>query len=275
MRIGFVTPFSGNLKKLKERIAVSRGNTFQFFARSLRGGNLQKINPRFLGEFQEFLQKKNINPVIVHAPYSYNLSVYDTESIKMVLEDLELVDKFRSPYYVMNPGYFKKQHPIIALENVKKSLTEVLENTKWYGEILIKNMAGAGTELCSTLEEWNELISFHPQVKGALDLGRIFSAGYSFTTEDDAKAFIEEVEEKVCWDKIKVIYINDSDRGCGSQKNYYSGLGEGLIGYQGFEYLLSDETLKKKIWIVENQRDVIQIDNSIEYLLGFFDERGK
>lgn len=291
MRIGFHMPFSGSLDKLRQKIHISRGNSFQVYARSLRGvdkdGNphsLHKINKKRLGEFHEFLGQKNISPVIVHAPYFYNLSQEkninkmgeEVDHKSLILEDLEWANHLGAHYYVIQPGYFKKANPFIAIENIKQSLVEILEETDWEGEILIKNMAGAGTEIASTLEEWNELISFHPKVKGILDFARAYAAGHNFTTAKDAQAFINRVEDVVGWDKIRAVYINDTNRGCGSQKQPSSPppLGEGVIGFYGYEHILPFVELANKTWLVENQPKPSYYDQSIEYLIQYQQTKG-
>lgn len=291
MRIGFHMPFSGSLEKLQQKIHISRGNTFQVFARSLRGvdkeGNphdLHKINRKKLAELHSFLQEKNVQPTIIHAPYFYNLSqevnlnrkgeIVDHK--KLILEDLAWSKEMGALYYVLQPGYFKKVNAFMAIENIKQTLIEILDETEWSGEILIKNTAGAGTEIASTLSEWNELISFHPRVKGTLDFARVYAAGYNFTTKKDAEVFFNEIEEQVGWEKIKVLYINDTNRGCGSNKQPSSPppLGEGVIGYYGYEYILSNEEVKKKVWLVENQPKPSYYDESIKFLSQFHQKKG-
>lgn len=272
MRIGFHIPFSGNLQKLKDRIIVSRGNTFQIFARGLRGGKIQQLRTSHLNSFHEFLERKNIKPTVVHAPYVYNLAQENSEDIELVLEDLEFADKLRSPYYIIHPGYSKDIQPFMAVQFLKENLTKLLDKTEFYGEILIKNMAGAGTEIGFTLEEWNELITFHPQVKGALDFSRAFSSGYNFTSEKAMMEFYEELEETVGWHKIKVLYINDTNRFSGSKKNdkVPPPLGQGLIGFKGYESILSREMVQSKIWLVENQPKATDYDKSIDFLTKFY-----
>lgn len=271
MRIGFHFPFSGGLIKLKERISASRGNTFQIFARSLRGGNLQNLKEKNLLELLMYVEVKNIKPSIVHAPYIYNLANEETDDVAKIAEDLEFAKKFRAPYYIMHPGYHTKQHPLIAMEYIKSHLLEVVDSTDWLGEILIKNMRGAGTEMGWDLRDWNELISFHPQIKGALDLARAYGAGYDFTSRRKAEEFYQYIEDTVGWDKIKVIYVNDYAYPLGARREDKSPppLGEGTIGFKGYQYLLEKEEIRKKIWIVENQPDSSHYRRSLDYLLRF------
>lgn len=287
MRIGFHMPFSGSLGKLSERIHVSRGNTFQIFARSLRGldreGNphsLSKLTDKKIESFHSFLSEKNIEPIIVHAPYFYNLSQEKNykkngEEInhrELLMEDLEWSNKLGASYYILQPGYFKKLNKYFGIENIKENLISVLEQVDFKGKILIKNTAGAGTEIASTYEEWNELISFHHKIKGALDFARVYASGYDFTNKKLTESFFDELNENVGWDKIEVCYINDTNRGCGSNKQPSSPppLGEGVIGFYGYEEILRKEEVKSKIWLIENQPKPSYYDQSLMYLSEFF-----
>ena len=277
MRVGFHIPFSGSLNKLEERIRISRGNTFQVFARSLRGRNkqgemvrMQKLSEKRLAEYHQFLEKRNVEPVIVHSPYSYNLTKEITDDVTYIQEDLMFANKMKAKYYVLHVGYYKDLHPFIAIENVKQNLKKVLKSVNWEGEILIKNMSGAGTEMVSTLQEWNELTSFHPKIKGALDLGRLFDNGYDFRGEENAEKVFQEIKNQIGWEKIELVYINDTLRNPGDKKNKFIPLGEGLINYQGYQSILSYEELKDKVWIVENQ-EVLHYDKTIDYAVSFFE----
>src|SRR5690606_18159155 len=141
-----------------------------------------------------------------------------------------------------------------ALENVRYQLWDILNHTEWMGEILVKNMSGAGTEMAYDLREWKELITFHPQVKGALDLARLHTAGYDFNGAENAEKLVRNIEEHIGWDNIKVIYINDTDRSLGSRRKDATPppLGEGTIGFNGYRHILMHPEVQSKIWIVEN-----------------------
>lgn len=263
MRIGFHFPFSGSLNKLKERVSISRGNTFQFFARGLRGGTIHPILKKQKKEYTEFLETRDIQPVLLHAPYVYNLTQETCPDIDLILEDLTYAQGIGVDYYIIHPGSAKKVHPILALENVKKRLVEIIDKTEFTGKILVKNMSGAGTEIGFSLEEWNELISYHPRIKGILDVARAYSAGY------DTRTLYNDVLEHVGWEKIEVLVLLDNDRPPGSHKNIFAPLGEGMIRFSGFEPLLSQTEVKEKVWIVENQPSLAHTDATLRFLMAF------
>jgi deoxyribonuclease-4 len=282
MRIGFHIPFSGNFKRLGERVRDSRGNTFQIFTRSLRGVDrdgkpvpLHPIKKNSFEHFSQFCDQKNIQPTIVHAPYSYNLAEESAgETIRSIIEDLEYCKQINAKYYVIQPGYYKKNNPFMAMQYIKQNLDYVCDQIEWDGIILVKNMAGAGTELGTLWQEYNELISFHEKIKGALDFSRVYSYGVDFR-QSEADGFVQEFEEQIGWDKVDLCYINDCERALGSKKNQYVALGEGTISLTGYDHILSNKVVQEKIWMVENQPTIHHVDRSIAYLTSFYKEKNE
>lgn len=272
MRIGFHFPFAGGLKSLQNRVKSSRGNTYQIFARGLRGGQLHDLKEKDLNNLLEYQEWKNIKPTIIHSPYTYNLANLELYDEVKVLEDLNYAIKFRSPYYVVHPGRHRDMHPLQASENLKYQLWDILNHTDWMGEILVKNLSGAGSEIGYDLRDWKEMITYHPQVKGALDFSRLYAAGYDFIGEDNSERLYYNIGEYIGWEHIKVLYINDTHRTLGSRKkdDRPPPLGEGSIGFNGYRHILKKEEIKKKIWIVENSRDSVNYLRSLNYLTGFF-----
>lgn len=285
MRIGFHMPFSGSFASLQKKIHISRGNTFQVYSRSMLGitrkgevNELHKMNRKQFKEFENFLEEKNIEPIHVHGGYALNLTrnygvTKKGEEIdykKIVIEDLNWAEKIGASYYILQPGYYKDLHEFEAMENLKENLKYVLKESRFNGRILIKNMAGSGTEMASDLNDWGELISFNDRILGILDFARLYNAGYNFIEKKDARKLFKMIEEDIGWDRIKTVYINDTNRRCGDKKQDSTPppLGEGNIGFTGYEEILKFEEIKKKNWLIENQPNALYYDETIDFLQG-------
>lgn len=283
MKLGFHMPFSGSLTSLAKKIEVSRGNTFQIYSRSMLGitrkGEVNELHPikrKQMKEFNAFLDERGIEPIHVHGGYALNLTrEYGVTKIKeeidykkIVIEDLNWAEHLGASYYILQPGYSKGINEFEAMETLKENLAYVIDNSKFNGRILIKNMAGSGTEMAKTLEEWNELITFHERILGVLDFARLYSAGYDFTTKKGAKKVYEEIENIVGWEKIKTLYLNDTNKLCGEKKQASNPppLGEGNIGFSGYEEILKFKEIQKKNWLVENQPNPLYYDETIDFL---------
>lgn len=285
MRIGFHIPFSGNLKRLSNEVTKTRGNAFQFYSRSIRGGKIPKVSEQQVLNYYNFLFEKKISTIIMLAPYlfriraneeiSTNLAVKNPRAVEEIIKDLEYAKLIHAKYYIINAGYAKGQTEFEAIEHLKMQVVEILEATKWEGTILIRNMCGGGTEVAGNLNRWNEAISFHERVKGVLDFGRAFAYGYSFLKDEDASEFLEYIRNEIGWDKIPLVYLNDSNRFSGSKREDVAPLGEGVIGWYGYSKLLNDRYLLEKTWIVENQPNASYYDRSIEFLISFHKKNKK
>lgn len=277
MKVGFHIPASKDLKRLTNQVEKSRGNAFQFYSRGIKGIALPKVTDKKMYDFWNFLFDKKISTVIMHAPYAFeigrtissNLAVPNPEAVKEVLKDLEFADMVRAKYYVVNAGYSKEFSEFEAYETLKSQLLEIIESTPWKGEILIRNSVGGGTALGGNLHRWNEVISFHERVRGALDFGRAYSYGYTFLSDTDANEFYKMISEDIGWGKIPLIYINDSNRFSGSKREDTTPLGDGVIGFHGYDNLLYRDGILNKVWLVENQPETYYYDRSIDYLMKF------
>src|SRR5690625_3116054 len=139
MRLGFHIPYSGNLKLLTSHVKHTKGNSFQFFSRTIRGGRLPEIKDSQIIDYYEFLIKNNIYNVVLHSPRTINLTVDDEAQRKSLIEDLEYANLVQARYYVIFPGRRKKLDKEKALENVKKNLSYLLNYTNYTGKIVIRN----------------------------------------------------------------------------------------------------------------------------------------
>ncbi|QST03078.1 TIM barrel protein (plasmid) [Pontibacillus sp. ALD_SL1] len=287
MRIGFQLPYSGNLKKLETRIRVSRGNAFQVYARSKRGidgeGNpypLHELSDKNVNMFKSLTN--SIYPAIVHAPLSHNLAQKERKNkqgeqwsqVECLIEELAFCQRLGCDYYVLNAGHSKTLERDEAIQNIRMHIEEALGKSDFEGNVLIRNAAGAGTELAADLEEWSRLVSWNPRVKGALDLGRAYAYGHSFFDEKETAAFIKELDDVVGFDHIKMVYINDSKRGRGAQKESPTILGEGFIHFSGYECILEHPVLQALPWMLEHHPVKLPdlYDRSLEFLK---DRRGR
>lgn len=278
MKIGFHMRFAGNLKRLSNDVIKSRGNVFQFYSRSIRGGRSPEITERQLQNYYNFLFERRISNVIVLAPYGFkvagrdvssNLAVENNIAVQEILRDLQFAKQIHAKYYVVNAGYSKGLTEFESIEILKKQLNEIIKKTDWAGDILVRNMAGGGTELAANLYRWKEIITTNHRVKGALDFGRAFAYGYSFTTEADADVLLKFIERDINWDNIPLVYLNDSNRFAGSKRDDAVPLGDGVIGFHSYKNILSNHELIQKIWMIEHQPDVTYYDKTIDFLAEF------
>jgi deoxyribonuclease-4 len=109
--------------------------------------------------------------------------------------------------------------------------------------IAFETMAGKGTEVGRTFDEIKQLldgINDQKRVGVCLDTCHIFDSGYDLVNdyENVKKVF----DEKIGFDRLKVIHLNDSKNILGSHKDRHANLGDGNIGFDALDKICHDET---------------------------------
>lgn len=292
MTIGFQYPFSGNLYQLEKRMKIARARAAQIYARGKKGVDksgvpypISRVKSMQLAHFQSFMKMENVFPFVVHAPYAYNLSqdyIFDSnheqiDQVQLLVDDFDFCHTLGAHYYVIQPGYHKNRTPEDAKKAFSYQLSAALQQSEWKGKVLVKNMAGAGTEIASNINEWAEIIGTHPRIEGALDCARLYASGVPFYTSDELSDLQNTIEKTIGFDRIALLYVNDSNRGCGSRKNNFVRLGEGMINYGGYEKVLTHPSFRKIPIILEyhSATKPSHYDESVAYLADLYREGGE
>jgi len=112
--------------------------------------------------------------------------------------------------------------------------------------LALENSAGQGSSLARDLAEWGELVAGLPAGRRAacLDTAHAFAAGYDLRSEVGRKQLIRDVEEKIGWNRVKVLHVNDSKTPCGSRVDRHEHLGDGEIGAAGLRAFLREPAVR-------------------------------
>jgi deoxyribonuclease-4 len=66
---------------------------------------------------------------------------------------------------------------------------------------------------------------------------------------------IADFDRIIGLDKLKVIHVNDSQKGLGSRVDRHAHIGEGEIGLEPFGYFLNDARLQAIPFVLETPKD--------------------
>jgi len=84
-----------------------------------------------------------------------------------------------------------------------------------------------------------------------VDTAHAFAAGYDISTAEGVAETIAEFDDVVGLDKLACIHLNDSKHECGTNKDEHAHLGEGYIGEDGMEAILTHEALADVPFVLE------------------------
>jgi deoxyribonuclease-4 len=241
---------------------------FQMFTRSPQGGSVPLLNEEIAARFKDECKKYNQKEWYVHAPYFINFASSNPRirhgSPTIIRQELERSSLLEAKYLMAHLGSFKDAGKEEGLIEVIKGLKTTLEGYEGSTQLLIELSAGAGAAIGSTFEELAEII-YHPDLE-KFDIGVCYDTAHTFANSYDIRSpeMVEQTFKRfdkiLGLKKLKMFHCNDSKIEFGGKKDRHEHIGEGYIGLEGFEALLSYKKLMKINFIAETEHDKIEQD---------------
>jgi deoxyribonuclease-4 len=261
LRIGAHVSISGGVSKAVERQEDESGNCGQIFAGSPRTWSVSEYNKEEGEEFQELRDENDQNPYVIHSTYLVNLATPKDDlfekSLNCLQSELEAAEKLNVEYVVFHPGAHTGSGREKGLDRIAEGIDE-LEIPEGV-TLLLENTAGKGTTLGKSMGELREMIeradTAESKIGVCIDTCHAHSAGYELRKSEGFNDFLQEIEEDLGLEKVKVLHLNDSKDERGSEKDNHEDIGHGNIGLEGFENVINSEKLEDKAMIVETPQD--------------------
>jgi deoxyribonuclease-4 len=259
MILGKHVSISGGLDKSLKRASDIGCNSMQIFVKNPRGWKMREVDAAEVERFKENRKKYKINPVVVHATYLINLASPKKElwekSISALKSEYFRSNRLGAEYLVFHPG----SHTGSGLEEGVKKIADALNIILDEAEdndtmILLENTAGAGTSIG---EEFSELKLIIDKVNKSEKLGicidtcHAFAAKYNLSQEQGLENLLDDIDNMIGLDYLKIIHVNDSKYSCCSNKDEHAHIGEGKIGVEAFKRIINHPDLKELPFILE------------------------
>ncbi|ACO03565.1 MAG TPA: deoxyribonuclease IV [Persephonella sp.] len=261
VKIGAHVSSSKSLDLVFDRGREIGADTIQFFLSSPRSWHWKERSDE---EKELFIQKRRetgISPVIAHSSYLFNLASSDPvlrkKSINGVIRELKLCEELKIDYYVIHAGKSKGLKESEAVKNIIDSVKEIFSKVKLkHTFFLYETLAGQKGEIGKTTDELAQLMEpFKKENTGVcVDTCHIYSAGYKINDEEGFYSYRSELSKKIGLENVKVIHCNDSKTPFNSKRDRHEHIGEGSIGYKGFEFFLNDEYFRRLPFILETPK---------------------
>jgi deoxyribonuclease IV len=246
-RVGFHASTAGGVAA-----AVKEGDAFgceviQIFTKN----NLRWFGKPFSeGELAAFAQARAASPMTEiwgHSGYLINLAAVNPETLEKsrqsLLHELDRSAQLGLPFLVLHPGAAKGRSVEEGLDLVLESLAWVFERTSSPTKIALEATAGAGTVLGRTTEELAYLLDRSPsssRLAVCLDTCHLFASGYDLRGALGVQNYVKGFKKLIDWQRVVVVHMNDSVGGLGSHLDRHALLGEGQIGWETFEEILTN-----------------------------------
>lgn len=228
--------------------------TFMFYTGAPQNTSRCDIDDLLTNEAMELMINNNIDikNVVVHAPYIINPanSKNFDFNVSFLKQEIKRVEKLGIDKLVLHPG----SHVGVGIDQGIKNIIDTLNYSIEKDQkvvICLETMAGKGTELGTTFEQLKTIIDgvkFNDKVAICMDTCHLNDYGYDV---DDFDSILNDFDNIIGLDRLKVIHINDSKNIKGSHKDRHENIGYGTIGFDSLIKIIYNNKLKKVPKILE------------------------
>jgi deoxyribonuclease-4 len=244
--------------------------SFQIMSGNPSAWNPGKLDAGAAHEFKDLVAEYNVGPVFLHAGYLINLScrtgrnapIY-AKSIRLLKVSIERAVELGCAAVVFHLGSRKNTTPDEAQKSLVDGICRLETEVRGFPtgidlpQLLLENSAGAGDLTGSRFEELGDLIAAvearncYLQLGVCLDTAHMWGAGYNLATPTAVRKVINDYDNIVGVDRLKLVHFNDSSVELGSHKDRHEHPGAGLIPVDGLRALARNRKIRHVPLIME------------------------
>jgi deoxyribonuclease-4 len=252
LRIGIHASIAGSYLNALESARKLGCNALQIFSSSPRmwEGGPARIPEVDAAAFRARRAELGLGPLVIHANYLINLAAAQpmlrVRSIQAFHDELVRAVALGADFLVVHPGSRGEDTPQRAVSTVIESVRQGSKRVSLGGlRILIENTAGMGVAVGSRLEEVAQILAGLKDVPAAacLDTAHLFAAGYDIRSEAGLTSTIDVIDSTIGLGHVPVFHANDSKIPLGGRVDRHENIGEGKIGAEAFQRILTHPRL--------------------------------
>ncbi len=207
--------------------------------RARRAWRFPEHDPADLAAFRTRREEAGLGGAFIHALYLLNLAsenpdFYDKSTTTLRLT-VETASAIAADGVCFHTGSHLGGGLEGSLERVAAALEPALEACAGPTWLLIENTAGSGGTIGRSVEELATIVDRldgHPRLGLCLDSCHLYASGYDVTDRNELDRLLEEVDERIGLDRLRLLHINDSKAPLGSNRDRHDGVLAGLMGEQ-------------------------------------------
>lgn len=247
IRIPCIYEWEKMLVGSSEEAASYGANTFMIYTGAPQNTRRKPIEELNIDDGREHMIQNDIEDIVVHAPYIINIANTTKKEtfelgVEFLQKEIERTDAIGAKQIVLHPGAHVGAGVEAGIHKIIEGLNEVL--TKNHNvQIALETMAGKGTEIGRNFEELAKIIDgvhHNERLSVCLDTCHIHDAGYDITN-GRLDSVLQQFDDVVGLDRIKVVHVNDSKNECGAQKDRHENIGFGHIGFDALHEVIYHE----------------------------------
>lgn len=255
---------SGGVEMAPENAHAIGATAFAFFTKNQRQWFSSPLTDKSIELFKERCDKYGYTPaqILPHDSYLINLGSPDKEGLEKsrnsFIEEMRRCAQLGLDRLNFHPGsHLNKVSEEDSLKLIAESINIALDEVAGVSAV-IENTAGQGSNLGYRFEQLRyiiDLVDNKDRVGVCIDTQHAFASGYDMRTQELYDKVMKELDDVVGLKYLMGMHLNDSMKNLASKVDRHEKLGEGLIGYDLFRYIMSDVRLDGIPLILETPDD--------------------
>lgn len=230
--------------------------TFMIYTGAPQNTRRKAIEDLNIEAGHEAMKEYGLSNIVVHAPYIINIAntqkphVFEL-GVDFLQKEIERTEAIGAKDIVLHPGSHVGAGSEAGIKKIIEGLNEVLTNDNDV-RIALETMAGKGSEVGRTFEELAQIIegvNHNERLSICFDTCHTHDAGYK--VKDDFDSVLEEFDNVIGLDRIKVLHVNDSKNEIGAHKDRHENIGFGHIGFDALNYIVHHKVFENIPKILE------------------------
>lgn len=226
-----------------EEAASYGASTFMIYTGAPQNTRRKAIEDLNIEAGYEYMKANGLSQFVVHAPYIINIAnTTKPETFRLGVDflrnEVDRTEALGSKQIVLHPGSHVGEGADKGIAKIIEGLNEVLDPQQDV-QIALETMAGKGSECGRSFEELAEIISgvkHNEKLSVCFDTCHVHDAGYDII--NDLDGVLEQFDNIIGLDRIKVLHVNDSKNECGAGKDRHENIGFGYIGFETLDRVL-------------------------------------
>jgi deoxyribonuclease IV len=262
LALGAHMSVAGGVDRGIDRAVAEGMQSCQIFTKNANQWAAKPLDPAVVERFLAHIAAKAVDHLVAHDSYLINMASPDPvlweKSRQALIVELDRCDQLTVPYLVSHPGAHMGEGEAAGIARIVESINRIHdERPDGTTTLLLETTAGQGTVLGRKFEELAAMIdgvADKRRIGICLDTCHIFAAGYDIRDAETYGATMAEFDRVVGLQWLKVIHLNDSQKGFGLRVDRHAHIGDGEIGIEGFRALMNDPRLDGVPGVLETEK---------------------
>jgi deoxyribonuclease-4 len=264
--IGAHVSAAGGVENAPLKAHALGATAFALFTKNQRQWQAKPLTAESIAAFKANCDECGYDPkqILPHDSYLINLGHPEAEGLAKsrdaFIDEMQRCRQLGLSLLNFHPGsHLQKIPEEDSLRLVAESIDLALEKVPGVTAV-IENTAGQGSNLGHRFEHLAAIIDAVRQkdrVGVCLDTCHTFAAGYDLCTAEACRETFAEFDRVVGFEYLRGMHLNDSKRELGSRVDRHHSLGQGLIGWECFRFIMNDERFAGIPMVLETIDDTI------------------